>query len=324
MSRKKLIIDCDPGTDDAHAILMALAACDDVDVLAITTVYGNSFIEDTTRNVVRLLTYYNRLDIPVFKGCASSLTFSWKRTKPSNPYHGHDGLGDVLIDGVDPIDVSSIKNYSNEHASTAMCRLVSENPGDITLVAIGPLTNVAVALMLDGQFGEKLKNCVIMGGNFMGQEDVGTSAEFNWTCDPEAAHCVLAALHTPITLFPVETCLKAAVTWEWYDAMAGLPTKSAALLKKINEHTVHYLLSQHSDKYGLYDQLAVAYVINSSVATEVQPIYATIELHGTLTRGQMVIDWKNTLDRKPNVSVVTGVDQQLCEQLAAAAFQLDF
>jgi inosine-uridine nucleoside N-ribohydrolase len=316
MSRKKVIIDCDPGTDDAQAIMMALAD-NNIQVVAITTVYGNSFADDTTRNALRLLTFCKRLDIPVYKGCASSLTFGFKR---SAPFHGHDGMGDILIDEVDPVDIQSL---SSEHASTALCRLVSAEPGNITLVAIGPLTNIAVALMLDNHFGEKLKDCVIMGGNYLGRGNAGSSAEYNWFCDPEAAHAVLASIHTNLTIVPFETCEDSYLSWDWYEAVSSQPNKAAQFLRRIDEHVVGIQKARKSLKYMAWDQLAMAIVIDPNVVIETKHVYSSVELHGGLTRGQMVIDWSQAqTDRSPNVTIVTKVNQQLYEKLISTAYSL--
>merc|ERR1719419_1408629 len=154
----RLIIDCDVGTDDAQAVMMALVQ-PHVDLVAVTTVFGNAPLDNTCINTLRVLKACGRLDIPVYRGAANSLT---GRAGVGDGFHGKDGLGDVFLPEVDPVDEGAIER---EHAASALARLAAENPGEYTLVATGPLTNLALALHLDPKFGENLKDCFIMGGN---------------------------------------------------------------------------------------------------------------------------------------------------------------
>ena len=149
---KRFIIDTDPGVDDAHAILLALAH-PDVQVEAITTVNGNVNLNHTTANALKILDVADK-NIPVYRGCDRPLV-----NRPANAdfVHGADGLGDCDIP-------TSRKQVQSEHAVHALTRLANENPSEFTLVAIGPLTNVAVALSIDPDLPKKYKQLVIMGG----------------------------------------------------------------------------------------------------------------------------------------------------------------
>uniref|UniRef100_A0A3P8TYV9 Si:ch211-201h21.5 n=1 Tax=Amphiprion percula TaxID=161767 RepID=A0A3P8TYV9_AMPPE len=184
MAKKLLIIDTDCGIDDAQAIMMALAA-PDVEVLGITCVFGNTAVENVCQNVLKVLSVCDFfLQIPVFRGSAGPLV------GPANTVRDHfgtDGLGDVLKDK----DPRWEEKIQREHAVSAMIRLVSENQNQVSLMAIGPLTNLALAVRLDPGFPQKLKDLYIMGGNMEGKGNVTLCAEFNFAMDPESAYIVL-------------------------------------------------------------------------------------------------------------------------------------
>lgn len=162
---KKVIIDCDTGVDDAQAIILALLS-KDIEVVAITCVSGNSHLEAVGRNTVRVLYSVDKdcCKIPVYLGCDKSLlNFPLIETDHSDAgkYHGNDGLGDVphATFGDPPYD----QVIQSEKAAVAICRLVKKFPGEITLVAVGPLTNIALAFRLDSTVAQEVKEMYIMG-----------------------------------------------------------------------------------------------------------------------------------------------------------------
>ncbi|MEZ4595130.1 MAG: nucleoside hydrolase, partial [Chloroflexota bacterium] len=179
---EKLIIDTDPGVDDAQAILMA-AAHPNATIAAILAVGGNVGLEHTLRNALTLVEVVEQ-DIPVYAGCSKPLVIF---QEDAADVHGQDGLGDVGL-------VPQTRTAESEHAALALVRLANESPGEYTLVAIGPLTNIAVALTLDPTLPEKLKRFVVMGGAVTAHGNTSNvSAEFNIFYDPEAAHVVFEA-----------------------------------------------------------------------------------------------------------------------------------
>ena len=186
---QKLIIDTDPGIDDALALLLALAAKDELDVTAITTVNGNVGVDQVTENVFRILDVAGRSDIPVYKGNGKPLM---RENDNCEEFHGDDGLGNLGFKEVP----GTVKE---ESAVDFLIRKVREEKGEITLVPIGPLTNIAQAVQKDPEFARNVKEVVIMGGAEHGG-NMSPCAEFNFWTDPEAAKIVFQAGFERVTM----------------------------------------------------------------------------------------------------------------------------
>lgn len=303
---KKIIIDVDTGVDDAQAIMLALTS-KEVDVLAITCVQGNADVENVCRNTLRVLKVCDRLDIPVYKGASKPLIgFGPDATH----YHGKDGMGHVA--NPEEVDMSLIQS---EPASLALLRLSKEYPGEITLVALAPLTNIALAIRLDPDFGTRLKEMFMMGGNIEGKGNTSPAAEFNCNSDPEAAFVTLHELRCPILNMSWETCLSTGMTMSWYDKWAGIDTKLGRFNKEITQHSVSVLKKRYRNAYRSCDLLAMATVVNSAVIKETVDTHATVELSGMITRGQMVVDWKGFLKKPNNVTLITKVDNDMAADM---------
>jgi inosine-uridine nucleoside N-ribohydrolase len=145
---------------------------------------------------------FSPFKIPIYKGCHSTLV---EPVYNADPFHGHDGFGDTNHD-----EEPDLKHVQDEHAVNTLVRIVKSNPGQITLVALGPLTNVAMAMRLDSQFASNLKDLYIMGGNTEGKGNITVSAEFNFHSDPEAAFIVLENTRCPTFIASWELCLHKA------------------------------------------------------------------------------------------------------------------
>ncbi|CAH1787467.1 unnamed protein product [Owenia fusiformis] len=275
------LIDTDAGIDDAHAIMMALRHPQHK-VIGITCVQGNTKVDQVCRNVFRLLKVCKRLDIPVYQGVSTSLVGI--NAGPSF-YHGNDGFGDAPEE--EPQDYSAL--VQKEHAVNTIVRLVNGNPGKLTLIGLGPLTNIAMAIRLDPDLGKKLKDCYIMGGNYQGKGNITTSAEFNFHSDPEAAHVVLNELGCPITIATWELCLQHSLTWEWYGRFINQSTEKAKLMKRIEKNNIEnwYGGGGTTKLYGTADEITMATALDKSVAIEAKHVYATLELNGSTTRGHL-------------------------------------
>ncbi|XP_046376263.2 probable uridine nucleosidase 2 [Haliotis rufescens] len=312
LTRRKFIIDTDAGIDDAQAILMCLAASD-VDVVALTTVKGNATAAQVTSNLLRLLKAADRLEIPIYRGCEDML-LGWEKPDEYN-YHGKDGFGDVP----DP-DPPSRDRIQAKHAVQALIDITKQYPGEISLVALGPLTNISMAIRMDNQFGSRLKDCFIMGGNYKGEGNVTPSGEFNFYSDPEAAYIVLNSLGCPITLTCWELCLDCFFPWEVHEELRSFPSAKCELMKTL-ELAIVTECKKEDRKYEMADEMAMACALDNDVITKSHDVYATVELHGHMTRGQMVVDWRKVLARKPNVRLVVEMDKAMLKKMLLKAFE---
>ena len=216
----RFVIDTDPGVDDAHAIMMAFAH-PEAQIEAITTVAGNVSLERTTANACTILDMLER-DVPVYAGCDRPLV---ARTPDASHVHGKDGLGDS---GYPP----SERRVADEHAVCALVRLANESPGELTLVAIGPLTNLALATRLDPTLPERYKRLVAMGGAIRGTGNITPAAEFNVYADPEAAAIVFDAW-PGLTLISWETTMAHGFTAEQAETLMAMDSPRAEFFRRI-------------------------------------------------------------------------------------------
>lgn len=312
--KRKLIIDCDAGIDDAQAILIALSQ--EVEVLAITCVAGNVELDNVCANVLKVLELCGRTDIPVYKGSTCSLLGD---VTSASHFHGLDGLGDA--EGIPDPDTTLLKS---EHAVNALIRLINDHPSEITLVAIGPLTNVALACRLDPCISSKLKELVIMGGNIEAKGNVSVSAEFNFHSDVEAACVVLNEFASPITLVTWEVCLNHAFSWDFCDVYCSQGTSKSHFVKKISDKSTRFYKKMYAGMgkgKTICDCLAMVVALQPESVSKETSVYATVERHGHLTRGQMVVDWRGTLGKKPNVKMVQEVDMESFKALMMKSVQ---
>ncbi len=212
----RLVIDTDPGVDDAHAIMLA-AAHPDVRIEAVTTIVGNSSLERTTDNACKILDLLGQ-EAPVYRGSPHPLVFP-----PSfaSYFHGEDGLGDS---GYPP----SSRPVETEHAALALIRLADKAPGELTLVAIGPLTNVALALRLDPGLPGRYKSLMVMGGAVRAMGNTQNhSAEFNFWTDPEAAQIVLQGKERLTAEAPRRTIIT-PLGWREMNPLVAMPGRMPA------------------------------------------------------------------------------------------------
>lgn len=194
---RKIILDTDPGIDDAQAIAFAIAH-PNIDLLALTTVFGNASVELTTRNALSILSIFGRPDIPVAAGASAPLQM--KPFPAPDFVHGSDGLGNIDL----PAPTTSALS---ESAAQAIVRLARQHPGEITLIAIGPLTNIALAVDLDPELPSLLKELVVMGGTVNQAGNVTPLAEANFINDPHAADNVCAH-DWPLTIIGLDVTLQ--------------------------------------------------------------------------------------------------------------------
>ncbi|XP_039998263.1 inosine-uridine preferring nucleoside hydrolase-like isoform X3 [Xiphias gladius] len=317
--KKKLIIDVDTGVDDAQAIMVALAA-PSVEILGITCCHGNTTLDHACKNTLRVLKVCNRLDIPVYRGCAEPLL---ARKLHAGDFHGKDGLGDAP----DP-DAPGLELLQKEKAVQAMIKLVNENPGEVTLVATAPLTNLAVAVKLDPSFPEKLKALYIMGGNTESRGNTTVCGEFNFVADPEAAYVVLDRYTCPTHIATWEFSCRNSLPWSFCDTWLAQDTDKAHFMERISCHTRKMVQTERYQKelvagpgFNSCDTYALAAAIDSSLVTESEEVAVTVELEGTYTRGMMVLDYLDQLDKKHKASIMKKVDCEKFRQMLMDALK---
>ncbi len=300
------ILDCDPGHDDMVAIMLA-AADPRIDLLAITTVAGNGTLERTTHNARAVCTLAGIRNVPIAAGAPGPLVGSL-RTAPH--VHGESGLGGAELPTPD-VEVTG------EHAVDLILRLLRESAAPVTLVATGPLTNVALLLRAHPDLAARVHEIVFMGGS----TDVGNVeplAEFNIVVDPEAADEVLTSA-LPVTMCGLNVTHQALATDAVLDRFRALDTPLA--------DTVVLLLEFFGDRYrdiwGLpappvHDPVAVARVIDPGLV-RCEEAHVAVELHGSHTRGATVCDRFGVRGFSPNAKVAIDLDAPGFWDLVVAA-----
>jgi purine nucleosidase len=291
----RMIVDTDAGVDDAVALMMALRY-PGVTVEAITTTYGNVSLEKVVANVLTIVQVMG-CDVPVYRGADSPLVADWQ----AESVHGSDGLGDWAA------RPAITRKTERQPAAQALVELVNAHPGELTLVALGPLTNIALATLLDPEFPRKLKTFVFMGGTIEARGNTNmVSAEWNIYCDPEAAYRVLKAFpHSAMLSW--ETTLRHGMTWAQYDAMTQTASPTARFFTAITQDLMSRWRKPNSD-FIMPDPLAMAAALDPTVITRSSTRYVSVEMYGALTRGQTVIDHRGRLGYVPNLEIIEAVD----------------
>ncbi|MGQ0602605.1 MAG: nucleoside hydrolase [Anaerolineales bacterium] len=292
----RIVIDTDPGVDDAQAILMATAHPETC-VEAITCVAGNVTLERAVANALVIVDACEH-DIPVYVGCDDALVVPTPRRAIS---HGGDGMGGANFP-------SSTRTPASEHAALALVRLANESPGALTLVAIGPLTNVALAMRLDPALPRKYKRLVVMGGAIRASGSGWTPpTEFNFWVDPEAAAVVIRAW-PEVSLVSWEATLAHGFTAQQVDELAALGTSRSGFFNRITRNRMRETPSGERIMFAA-DPLAMAVALEPDIVRRAERRFVQVELAGALTRGQSVVDWFDVLGQPPNVNVILEVDR---------------
>lgn len=306
MTRPQLLIDTDPGVDDALAILMA-HACADIAGLSIAA--GNVGLVHTARNA-RVLVDLLGARVPIFAGCATPLV----RTQHEDAafVHGRDGFGDIGF----PEPVAAL---AAEPAALALLRLTRERPGALTLVALAPLTNLALALRLDPTLPERVARLVVMGGAVTAQGNTGiVPAEFNIGFDPEAAHIVFAAF-PHFDLVDWEAALRHAFDTAVFDEWLRAGDRRARFYAQIAGTSREYSVRHARRGVIAADALAMAVALEPSIITRSARHAVAVELDGRLTRGATVVDWADRLGQPAQANIVLEVDQSRFAQVVQRA-----
>ncbi|MBR2556630.1 MAG: nucleoside hydrolase [Aeriscardovia sp.] len=278
MATEKIILDCDPGHDDAVAILLAVGD-PRIDLLGVTTIGGNQSLDKVTYNARAMLELAGATDIPVHAGCVRPLV---RKLQTAAYIHGETGL-----DGVDLPEPS--RPLDDGHAvSWIIDTIMNNEPQTITLVPTGPLTNIALAARLEPRIVHRVKQVVLMGGAY----NTGNSSpctEFNIQCDPEAAHIVFNE-DWPLTMIGLDLTHQALCTHEYQQMIANSNPRLAPALNGLMDYfRLSYQDEEAFPDPPTHDPCAVAYVIDPSLITT-RKCKIDVELSGALTTGMTVAD----------------------------------
>lgn len=308
---RKIIIDTDPGQDDAVAILLALASPEELDVLGVVAVAGNVGLHHNANNARKVVELAGKRDIPVYAGCARPMR---RHLVTAEHVHGETGL-----DGPD-LPEPSIPLQTQHGVDYIIDTLMAAEPGTITLCTLGPLTNIAMALIKQPAIAERIAEIVMMGGAYFEVGNITPAAEFNIYVDPEAADVVLRC-GAPITMLPLDVTHQIQSTPERLAAIKAIGNKSG--------QAVHAMLtfSETFDlqKYGwsgapLHDPTVIAYLLQPDLFTG-RHCNVTIETASELTVGMTVTDYWHVTGKVKNVNYLRngnadGFYKLLTERLA--------
>lgn len=295
---RKIIIDTDPGQDDAAAIMLALASPDEIEVLGLCAVAGNVPLKLTSRNIRIMLELCNRTDIPVYEGCDRPLV-----RKPITAEHVHGSTG---LDG--PTLPEPVLEAQSQNAVDFIIDTLRREPeGTITLCTLGALTNIATALQKAPDIAPRVKELVSMGGGFFEGGNITPAAEFNIYVDPQAADIVFRS-GIPLVMMPLDVTHQLLTTKERVARIREIGTRPAIAMVEMLEFFERFDVEKYgSDGGPLHDPSVIAYLIKPELFKG-RHCNVEIEVNSELTIGMTVVDWWGVTDRKPNVQVMRDVD----------------
>ncbi len=304
-SKPPVIIDTDPGIDDAGAILWVLASRK-FDVKALTIVNGNVGLDACVTNALRILEIANRTDIPVFRGAYRPIL---KKVMDASWIHGKDGLGDAGL----PVPA---RRETPGYAPAEMARIIRESEEPVTILALAPLTNVALAILLDPELKSNVREILFMGGavNVIGNDT--PVASFNAAADPEAAYIVYHS-GIPVVQLGLDICDQFTETEADFERLRNEGGKIGEYLYTMTQAWRARFATQPPSRWyktrtngiGMNDVAAAAYLINPDWFA-CEDVAADIELTGSLSAGQTVVDFRGWWNREPNVKFAYEADSE--------------
>ena len=298
MGAQKIIIDTDPGQDDAVAILLALASPDEIEVLGITAVAGNVPLSLTEKNARIVCELAGRPDIPVYAGCDRPLK---RKLVTAEHVHGKTGL-----DGPE-LPEPKIKLQEKHGVDFIIDTILQEPENSISLCPLGPLTNIASAILKQPKIVSRIKQIVLMGGAYFEVGNITPTAEFNIFVDPDAAKIVFEA-GIDMVVMPLDVTHKALVTEKRNEAFRQLKSPVGIAVAEMTDFFERF----DKEKYGssgapLHDPCVTAYLIDPKIFSG-KNINVEIETKSDLTLGMTVADWWGVTDRKANTFFVGDLD----------------
>lgn len=322
--RKKVILDCDTGSDDAVAIMLAVLS-DDIDLLGVTCVAGNKSLDFTTQNTLAVIDALNA-DVPVFAGCKTPMTATLLPGRRGS-YNGFTGVSDakknadgkVITYHTDKLPLPDPKSsLQKEHAVFWLIDTLMNSDGDITLVPTGPLTNIAMALRIEPKIAEKIKEIVFMGGGFK-EFNATSAAEFNIWVDPEAAQIVLTS-GVKCTMVPLDATHHANFDLEDCKKLREMNTVVTNAVAEMLDMRIAaydaYQPQQVPHSAPLHDAVALAYVIDPDVLKDVRFMRVDVDISGGYADGQTICDTRAYPDRPRNCYVALGSNNERFHELS--------
>lgn len=298
MTPEKIILDCDPGHDDALALTMAVASTQ-IKLLGVTTSAGNQTPDKTLNNALRMLTLLGATDVPVAGGNHRPLM---RNLKIADYVHGETGLdgADLPEPTFEPVDQSAVELIAD---------ILRSQIEPITLVVTGPMTNIALFLRIHPELKNKIKQIVFMGGA-AGQGNVHPTTEFNMAVDPEAAKIVVNE-GIPLVMAGLNVTLKAQICSDDLERMRKINNQVA---QAITGQMEFYGKWYGQDEFGLagtpvHDPCTIAYLLKPAIF-ETHTAYLDVETQGQLTAGETIVDFAGLMNRKPNAKVLMNLDRQ--------------
>ena len=304
--RIPLLIDTDPGVDDALALLMAFADARH-EVVGLTIAAGNVGLGHTVANALKLCEVC-AVDVPVFPGAATPLVHP---ARDAAYVHGRDGFGDT---GYAP----AARTAEDEHAALAILRLSHVHAGRLVLVALGPLTNLALALRLDPSLPQRVARCIVMGAAVTAHGNITPAAEFNIAFDPEAAHIVFSGF-PKIELADWEAVLAHGYLHADVERWLAADSPRARFYAGVSAHTRAWSRAGRGERWHAADALAMAMALQPEGVLEAVSRPLAVEMAGQHTRGATIVDWNRQGGAPDNVDILVQYDQTRFEGMLEAA-----
>ena len=298
--KKQIILDCDPGQDDAVALALAMAAKDEIDLLGVTTVAGNVPLNLTQRNARIMCDIFHRTDIKVYAGAEKPMA---QPLVTAEHVHGKSGLdGIVIYEPTTPLEEKHAVDFIIE-----TCLAADNN--SIFLVTTGPLTNIGLAIERAPAILSKIKEIILMGGALREGGNITPSAEFNIYVDPEAAQIVLRC-GCPIVMMSLDVTHQVLTTRKRVDAIRNLDSTVGEPIASLIEFYERYDEEKyHLDGAPLHDPCTIAYLIKPDLFS-LKEVNVEVETEGDFTRGATVVDYWDVTERTPNVQWAHSVDDE--------------
>ena len=299
MIKKKIIIDTDPGQDDAVALLLALAS-EELEILGITCVAGNVPLSLTSENARKILELTRYTEIPVFAGADRPI----KRTLVTAEHvHGKTGIDGPVL------EKPKIKLQSKEAIEFIIETILSYPKDEITLCTLGPLTNIGLAFQREPRIKTLIKEIIMMGGGFFEGGNITPAAEFNIYVDPEAAAEVLVS-GIPITMLPLDVTHRALTSRSRIESFRKIGNKAGIATAEMLDFFERFDVEKYGSEGGpLHDPNVIVYLLRPEFY-EGKYVNVEIEVGSDLTRGMTVVDWWNVTTRKKNVYYIDKVKDE--------------